>query len=271
MQIVKQRCAVPVYCGTEKIIKHPANHISTDVTRDTLFDGMLTCLQHRDGYRFSIDSVLLAHFIAPAKGDDILDLGAGCGILSLIIAYRWGSILHSITGIELQAPLAYLARQNIALNGFQDLCRIITGDVKTLPQHVNPESFTKVICNPPFYQKGTGRTNKNKETLLARHQISGSLEDFISVSAAAVKNGGSTYFIYPAEGLTELLFLAQKHKLEPKQIMLVYSYPHPDKSARLVLVKCMKNGGRGVEIMPPFYVYNKKNGDYSQQMENFYR
>lgn len=261
----------PVYRGKEKVIIQPANHINTEVTRDTLFDGELICLQHKEGYRFSIDSVLLAHFITPAKGDNVLDLGTGCGIISLIMAYRWGSILHSITGIELQVPLANLARQNIAINGFQNLCRIVTGDVKTVPQHVKPESFTGVICNPPFYKKGTGRTNKNREALFARHQISGTLDDFVSASAVTVKNGGSTYFIYPAEGLPDLLFLTQKHKLEPKQIMPVYSYPDPDKSARLVLVKCIKNGGRGVEIVPPFYVYNEKNGGYSLQMKNCFR
>jgi len=148
----------PTQRGREKVIIQPANHTNTDVTRGSLFDGELICLQHRDGYRFSIDSVLLAHFIAPAEGDNILDLGAGCGIISLIMAYRWGSILHSITGIELQVPLALLARKNIAINGFQNLCRVITGDVRTLPQHMVTESFTKVICNPPFYKKGTGRT-----------------------------------------------------------------------------------------------------------------
>ncbi len=167
--------------------------------------------------------------------------------------------------------MAYLARKNIVLNGFSEFCRIIAGDVRILPQYVKRESFDRVVCNPPFYRPGSGRTNINSESLYARHQISGTLEDFISAAAAAVKNGGSTYFVYPAEGLADLLSLTRKHKLEPKQIKLIYSYPHPDKIAKLVLVKGIKNGGSGVTILPPFYVYNERNGDYSADIVNYYR
>jgi len=189
----------------------------------------------------------------------------------LILAYRWGNIIKSITGLELQTSLADLARQNIALNKFNTFCWIITADVKNLLQHVRRESFTRIVCNPPFYRQGSGRINRNRETLLARHQISATLDDFVSAAADAVKNRGSTYFIYPAAGLSDLLVLSRKYMLEPKQIMLVYSYPHSDKSAELVLVKCLKNGGSGVEIMPPFYVFKEKNSGYSSDMECYYR
>jgi len=246
------------------------NHKDPAVTHDTLFDGELVCLQHKEGYRFSVDSVILAHFIHPDKGDIILDLGTGCGIISLIMGYRWKAILDSITGVEKQSSLVTLAKRNIAMNGFDEFCHVIKGDVKTLFQTVDRQSFSKVICNPPFYQSGTGRINKNREALLARHQISVTLDDFISAAAAAVKNRGATYFIYPAQNLGDLLLLSKKHKLEPKKIMFVYSYPQPAKSAELVLVKCLKNGGSGVEVMAPFYVYKEKNGSYSPEMASYY-
>jgi len=240
------------------------------VTHDSLFSGQLTCLQHKEGYRFSIDSVILAHFIRPDKDDAILDLGTGCGIISLVLAYRWKTIIHSITGVEKQDSLASLAKRNITLNGFDDLCRVITGDVKNLCQYIGGESFSKVICNPPFYQSGTGRINRNREVFLARHQISATLDDFISAAASAVKNRGTSYFIYPAQGLGDLILLSRKHRLEPKKIMFVYSYPQTGKNAELVLVKCLKNGGRGAEVTAPFYVYDKKNGAYSSEMASYY-
>lgn len=247
-----------------------ANNKDPVVTHDTLFDGELVCLQNQEGYRFSIDSVILAHFIRPDKGDIILDLGTGCGIISLIMCYRWKGILESITGVEKQSSLVTLAKRSIAMNGFDELCQVIKGDVKTLFQTVDRESFTKVVCNPPFYQSGTGRINKNREALLARHQISATLADFISAAAAAVKNRGTTYFIYPAQSLGDLLLLSKKNRLEPKKIMFVYSYPQPAKSAELVLVKCLKNGGSGVDIMAPFYVYKEKKGPYSPEMASCY-
>lgn len=246
------------------------NNKNTGVTHDTLFDGRLTCLQSKDGYRFSIDSIILANFIVPVKDDVILDLGTGCGVIPLIVGFRWGNIVRSITGLETQDSLVALARRNIAINDFGQLCRIIAGDVKTFSQYINRESFTKVICNPPFYRRGTGRTSSSQEALFARHQISATLEDFVSAAAGAVKNRGNTYFIYPAENLTELVILSKRYRLEPKQVMLVYSYPDPYKNAELVVIKCLKNGGSGVEIMPPLYVFKEKNGDYSADMKRYY-
>lgn len=55
------------------------------VSNDTLFDGKLHCRQHTYGYRFSIDSVLLADFCMSWKDAEILDLGCGCGVLGLIL------------------------------------------------------------------------------------------------------------------------------------------------------------------------------------------
>lgn len=246
------------------------NNGNTGVTRDTLFDGRVTCLQGKDGYRFSIDSIILANFVVPVKGDVILDLGTGCGVIPLIVGFRWGNIVRSITGLEIQNSLVALARRNIAINEFGQLCRVIAGDVKTFSQHIDRESYTKVICNPPFYRLGTGRTSGSQEALLARHQISATLEDFVSAAAGAVKNRGNTYFIYPAEKLTELVILTKKYRLEPKQVMLVYSYPDPDKNAELVVMKCLKNGGCGVQIVPPLYVFKEKNGDYSADMKRYY-
>ena len=241
------------------------------ITEDTLFDGTLICCQNREGYRFSVDSVLLAHFVSPDSGDTILDIGTGCGVISLILAYRWRNIIDLVCGLEIQTSLASLTEKNFARNNFGDVCRIVSGDVKTPLVYFQPESFSKVVCNPPFFKPGTGRKSKNSEALIARHQIEASLDDFISASAIVLKNRGYAYFIYPANGLIELLALCEKKHLEPKKIQMVYSYPDPEKNAELVLIKCLKNGGKDVEVMPPFYIYGEKNGDYSAPMLALYK
>jgi tRNA1Val (adenine37-N6)-methyltransferase len=186
------------------------------------------------------------------------------------MGYRRQHILDSIIAVEKQNSLVDLARQNMRENGFDQLCRVVAGDVKTLFQTVEREAFSRVICNPPFYPPGTGRTNENREALMARHQFSAALADFISAAAAAVKNRGSTYFIYPAGGLSELISAGKMHRLEPKEIRFVYSYPEPAKNAKLVLIRCVKNGGSGVNIVPPLYVYKEKNGAYSTEMASCY-
>ena len=70
------------------------------LTDDTLFNGRLVCRQHRNGYRFSLDAVLLAHFCQPASRDKVLDLGCGCGVIGLVLCYRHPEV--QVTGLELQ-------------------------------------------------------------------------------------------------------------------------------------------------------------------------
>lgn len=243
---------------------------SRALTKDTLFNGRLVCYQHKDGYRFSIDSVLLAHFMTVKKGDRILDMGSGCGILGLILMYRYGTRIQSITAVEIQKDLADLSEKNFTVNGFAHCCSVVQTDIRTLFDHCPRESFSKIICNPPFYHSGRGRVSDNEESLLARHQISCSLTDFLAVAAGAVKNRGSVFFVYPATALTELIQEAKMYRLEAKQIRCVYSYPDRNKSAELALVRFVKNGGPGVDIMSPLYIFEEKNGEYDQEVVSCY-
>ena len=240
-------------------------------TQDSLFDGELQCLQHRDGYRFSIDPVLLAHFVRLGKEEHILDLGAGCGVIGLILLYRFRSSLLSITAFELQAGLAMLARENCALNQFQKQMSVVEGDLRNIKQYFEPESFSSVVCNPPFYPAGSGRKSHNKEAEIARHQVSCTLTEILSAAAMAVKNRGKVYIVYPAESLGSLLILLEQHRLTVKRLQLVYSYPDPSMSSRLLLIEAVKNGGDGMDILAPLYIYDEKDGAYSEAMQQFYK
>ena len=239
-------------------------------SRDTLFDGALHCVQHQDGYRFSIEPVLLAHFVRLNTNERILDLGAGCGVVGLILLYRFSSSISSITAFELQKGLAGLARENIDLNQFQNQMEVVEGDLRDIKKNLKPESFSTILCNPPFYSVGSGRQSKNKEAEIARHQVNCTLPEVVSAAAIAVKNRGKVVMVYPANGLTTLLLLLEQQRLTAKRMQLVYSYPDPSTGARLVLIEAVKNGGEGVEIMAPFYIYDKKDGSYTEEMQQFY-
>ncbi len=239
-------------------------------SRDSLFDGRLVCLQHRQGYRFSVDAVLAAHFQPPARGASLLDLGCGCGVIGLIAMYRWGLRIRHLTAFEVQPQLAELARRNFRENGFNGKCRVVLGDLRNILEFLEPESFSQVICNPPFYKEGSGRQNVDAESLLARHQILASLDDTVAAVAAVLRSGGCLVMVYPAEGLGELLTSLSARRFEAKRLQCVYSYPDPTATARMVVVSAVKNGGRGLQVLPPFYIYRQKNGDYSPAMQRLY-
>ena len=170
----------------------------------------------------------------------------------------------------MQHGLVELAEKNLLENGFEKMARIVQGDIRHINTLVAPESFDKVVCNPPFFLPGRGRKNLAEQTRIARHQTAGALEDFLEAARLAVKNRGSVSFIYPAEQICEFIQCAAHCRLEVKKLQLIYSYPETSGRARLALFQCVKNGGPGAEIVSPFYIYKEKDGNYSPAMENLY-
>ena len=241
---------------------------SEQYSADTLFGGRLICHQPRYGYRFSVDAVLLAHFITPRQGWRILDAGCGCGIISLIIAYRFSSC--SLLAVENQPALAGLARANVIANDWNARIQVLETDLRRLQDCISPEFFDCVLSNPPYFRQGRGRISHEAQAAMARHDLSGSLADFVRTAAFAVKNRGRVAFIFPASDQARLQQELLACRLVPKRLQMVYSYPAAN-SASLVLVEAMKNGGEGCEVMPPFYIYEKSQGAYSEAMQAMYQ
>ena len=237
------------------------------LTDDTLFDGSLVCRQYRQGYRFSIDAVLAAHFCTVQPRDQILDLGCGSGVIGLILAFRHQEV--QVTGLEFQADLAMLTHDNILANNFDDRMKVIEGDLRDMGNAVAPESFDLVVCNPPYRKPGTGRISPTDQRARARHEIDAALDEIVDAAAFSVKNRGRVVFVYPAKRAVTLINCFKNRNLEPKRMQPVYSYPG-NENATLVLVEAVKNGGEEVQILPPFYIYTEKNGPYTDPMKKLY-
>ncbi len=248
-----------------------AENTPREKTRDTLFDGKIVCWQYKQGYRFSLDSVLLAHFAPVRKDDTILDLGSGCGVLGLILLYRHRNNGIHVTGIEKQFELMELARLNIDENKVADSFHLVSGDVADTRKHFAPELFSLVISNPPFYSISSGRSSNRAEPLAARHRPDDGLEVFVDGVAYCLKNRGRVVFVYPAHLLSELFSAMTARRLEPKVLQFVFSYPDGKSTAKLVLVQARKNGGNGLTIRPPLYIYQYQNGPYTEAVASMYR
>lgn len=232
------------------------------ISNDTLFDGKVSCAQHQKGYRFSVDAVLLGHFVAPGQGCSVLDLGAGCGVISLILAHRHPDI--TITCLELQPDLLALIQHNIVTNNFTERLFAKPGDVARIETIVEPESFDLVVCNPPYGEVAAGRLSEGAERSIARHEVRGKVADFIRAAAFAVRNRGRVAFVFPAFRLTFLISALRDARLEPKRLQLVHSYP--EGPGKLVLLEAVKNGGEELLVLPPFFIYDTPGGTYQAAM-----
>jgi tRNA1(Val) A37 N6-methylase TrmN6 len=231
-------------------------------TLDALFQGKLKFFQSRDGYRFSLDSLLLADFMTCRGREKIADLGTGNGIVALILAYRHPSV--SITGLEIQPKMVDRARRNVRVNGFEDRVAIRCGDVRNVQEVFGPGSFAAVICNPPYRHSTSGRISPNLERRIARHEIAAALGDFLYAGAYLLPIRGRMALVYSARRAVDLLKSMGGVDLEPKRLRVVHSFA--DTSASLVLVEGVKGGRSGIEVLPPLIVYNKAQ-EYTAEVE----
>src|SRR4051794_32661397 len=101
-----------------------------DETLDSVFGGEIKLWQHRSGYRFSLDSVLLAYFVSIRTDDSVMDLGTGNGVIPMMLAYLYPSI--SIDALEVQPSMARRAQRNAGFNRFDDRITITCLDLKNV-------------------------------------------------------------------------------------------------------------------------------------------
>lgn len=229
-------------------------------TLDELRPGGLRIIQKKEGYRFSLDPVLLCAFARIESGETVCDLGTGSGVIPLLLARRVS--VGCITGIEVQPELADRARRSVALNGLEQRVTILVCDLRRIREILAAESCRVVLANPPYRPPGSGRLSPRSERALARHEVHGDLEDFVVCAAWLLPTGGRFYLVYLAERMAELLTAMRAAGLEPKRLRCVHS--RQGEEARLVLVEGRKGGGPGLKVEAPLYIYD--DGSYTAEV-----
>jgi len=214
---------------------------------DTFLDGQLMIIQSRHGYQFSVDALLLADFISVMPGDAVVDLGAGCGIISLLLAEKGRA--GSIVGLELQEELASQAKRNAVFNGYEEKIAILRGDLRVLP--LAPRCADVVVCNPPYRTGRSGRINPDPCKALARHEIAVSLLDILAAAKTLLRPGGKLALIYPANRLTEVFSRMRSQDLEPKRLQVIY--PDSASHAKLAMIEGRLGRKSGLTILPPIF------------------
>jgi tRNA1Val (adenine37-N6)-methyltransferase len=227
--------------------------------------GTLKILQKKKGYRFSVDSILLVHFVRVSESQKIVDLGTGSGIIPIMLATKYKSA--EIWGVEIQEEVAEMAERNVAMNNLQGRVHILQDDARKLIDRFESETFDIALTNPPYRKIRSGRLNIQREKAIARHEIKGSLAEMAKIAFHLLRPKASFYLIYPAVRFADLITSIRGGHLEPKRLRLVH--PTVEKDAQLVLVEAVKGGRPGVEIYPPLFIHDL-NGQYTEEMRSIY-
>jgi tRNA1Val (adenine37-N6)-methyltransferase len=229
-------------------------------TTDTILGGALTIVQPLCGYRFSVDAILLGRFARPRRRDRVLDLGAGCGVVSVIIAALKRP--RDVVAIELQPELAAMAERNAALNQIDTITSICADLRARRIDGAAAGAFDYVVANPPYRARHTGRESLNMGRRIARGAGGASLTDFAAAASRYASHGARAAFVFTAARSAELIAELKAHSLEPKRIRFVH--PRPGTPATTILLEARKGGGVEVEIEPPLFLYAAP-GIYSEE------
>ena len=111
----------------------------------TLLENGSKIYQLKDGFRFSVDPVILVDFFEGNPKGKILDIGSGCGIIPILLAEKKG--MENIFGVEIQKSSAEIFEKNILENNLSDKITVLNCDVKDLDFG---NTFDYIISNPPY-------------------------------------------------------------------------------------------------------------------------
>jgi tRNA1Val (adenine37-N6)-methyltransferase len=217
--------------------------------------------QPERGYRYSLDPFLLAAFCRPRRGERVLDLGSGVGVIGLLLARRHQTV--RVTGIELQPSLARHAAQNAHANGLSGRCHVVRADLRDAPRFLPAEHFHRVVANPPFRRPGSGAPSPDAGRSRARIESTFTLADLSRTAAALLRFGGRVDLIHLAERVPEIFAALQAVGIEPKTLRLVA--PFARSAPRLCLVSAVKGGRPGLDVLPQLVVHDRP-GRYTPEV-----
>ena len=232
---------------------------------DDLQRNNLVIIQSTGRFCFGMDAVLLTGFAGEVKGERLLDLGTGTGIIPILMSAK--TECSKLIGLEIQKESADMASRSVRLNGIEDRVEIIEGDIKKADELFPLSSFDVITCNPPYMIGKHGIVNPESPKAIARHEILCEFEDVARVSAQLLKPGGKLFLVHRPFRLSEIFVTLTKCGLEPKRLRLVY--PFADHEPNMALIEAVRGGKKRMTVEKPLIIFKEKDV-YTDEVATLY-
>lgn len=238
-----------------------ATNLKPEERLDDLQVNGYEIIQHPGKFCFGMDAVLLSNFARVKKGERVLDLGTGTGIIPILLTAKTEG--KEFFGLEIQEESADMARRSVAHNHLEEKVQIVNGDIKEAAGIFGPASFDVITTNPPYMIGQHGIANASDTKAIARHEVLCCLDDILRESAKILRPGGKFFMVHRPFRLAEILSKMIAVGIEPKRMRMVH--PYIDKEPNMVLIEGSRGGNSRMTVERPLIVY-KEVGVYSDEL-----
>jgi tRNA1Val (adenine37-N6)-methyltransferase len=240
--------------------------------------------QSRSAMKVNTDGVLLAAWVTINKITasqssqsienpfQILDIGTGTGVISLILAQRLESgPPFKITAIEIDKNSAEEAAVNFSESPWSNNLVSINISLQSfmgLGQPSNPERFSIILSNPPYFTQSLKAPSTRRSA--ARHNDVLPLEDIIKAAHLFLEDDGILALVLPVNEGEQIISLAKQMSLNLARVCRVKTLAHK-KEKRLLLEFTKINCEKVEEEL----IIQEKGGEYYSHaycslVENYY-
>lgn len=232
---------------------------SIPTTDDAFLSGALRLIQPANGYRAGADAILLAAAIEAAAGSHLMEAGCGVGAALLSSAVRLTEV--AFTGVERDAAMAALARENVRRNGLEGRVVIVEADALA-----GGASFDGIFANPPFDEaEGAQAPHPARAAAyLSEHSI----ETWIKALSNRLSGGAALTLIQRAEHLPAIL-AALEGRLGGVEVFPVR--PAADQPAKRVLIRARKGGRARLRLLKGLDLHDGSGAKFTPEADAIFK
>lgn len=229
----------------------------------TVLNKQLRLKQAKNGFRTSLDSVMLGAACPIKSGQTLLDMGCGVGSAGLCVLYRVQDI--TLTGVEIQQSHCDIAEENAALNGFSDAAAFIHADIR---HYKFERGYHHIICNPPYLETGAHlRSPHDAKATAMGHEGDIATRDWVVNAARLLKPEGSLTIIHEA-GKTHKIIQAMEERFGAIEIIPLW--PKSGKNAKRVIIRAIK-GRKSPTTLHRGLILHEDDGEYTLEADKILR
>lgn len=220
------------------------------------FRGKIRLLQGRK-HRVSVDLVVfLSRLRGLRRTSRVVDLGAGFGFLSLVVAKKFGC---RVFALERDPEMLRLLQENVRLNDLEEKITVVPVDIRKVRERFERGEFDVAIANPPFFPRSYGCADKY------HFEEDTTLGDFVGSASYLLRDGGYLNLLIPSFRLYELFLLLAEANLPPRFATLIHS--RPDRAPKLCAVTAIRNVPGPLQVERSVFI-NSPEGGYTREVED---